>query len=117
MHPDELLINDYADDALPPAERAEVEGHLAGCAECRALVDDLREIRRAAGALEPRDPPVRAWTRIERAVQLDAANRAEASRTTSRVTASRLWLGLAAAAVLILATAIGVRFLPRGGQA
>src|SRR5262249_5198331 len=30
--------------------------------------------------------------------------------------ASRLWLGLAAAAVLILATAVGVRFAARGGQ-
>src|SRR5262245_20758951 len=116
MHPDELVINDYADDALPPAERAEVERHLAGCAECRALIDDLREIRRAARSLEPRDPPVRAWTRIERAIQLEATARAEAGSRTSRITTSRLWLGLAAAAVLILATAVGVRFLPRGGQ-
>jgi anti-sigma factor RsiW len=71
------ILRDYADDALPPAERADVERHLAGCAECRALVDDMREIRRAARSLEPRDPPVRAWMRIERAIQLDAANRRE----------------------------------------
>jgi hypothetical protein len=122
MHPDELVINDYADDALPPAEHADVERHLAGCAECRALVDVVRVIRRAAGSLEPRDPPVRAWMRIERAIQLDAANRAERGGSRpgaaiARLKGSRsLWVGLAAAAMLILATAVGVRFLPRAAQ-
>jgi anti-sigma factor RsiW len=122
MHPDELVINDYADDALPPAERADVERHLAGCAECRALVDDMREIRRAARSLEPRDPPVRAWMRIERAIQLDAANRTERGGSQPGAAIARrkgsraLWVGLAAAAVLILATAVGVRFLPRAAQ-
>jgi anti-sigma-K factor RskA len=126
MHPDELVINDYADDALAPAERADVERHLASCAECRALVDDFREIRRVAGSLDRREPPVRAWTRIERAIQLEAANRAsraeqDAGRPgtglVARVKASRsIWLGLAAAAVLVLATAVGLRLLPRAAR-
>jgi len=116
MHPDELVINDYADDALPPAERADVERHLADCADCRALVDDVREIRRAAGSLEPRDPPVRAWMRIERAIQLEAANRPTGISLASLKGARALWMGLAAAAVLILATAVGLRFLPRAPQ-
>src|SRR6266850_679991 len=125
MHPDAIVINDYADDVLTPAERADVERHLASCGDCRALADDLREIRRAAGSLEQRDPPVRAWTRIERAIQLDAADRTGGAEREARddrpgagglarFTRSRsIWLGLAAAAVLVLATAVGWRFLPR----
>ena len=112
MHPDELVINDYADDALAPAERADVERHLAGCAECRALVDDLREIRRVAGSLDRREPPVRAWTRIERAIQLEAANRASSAEHAPLKGSRSMWLGLAAAAVLVLATAVGLRLLP-----
>ena len=42
MHPNEIVINDYVDEALDPAERAEVERHLQTCAECRALADDLQ---------------------------------------------------------------------------
>jgi hypothetical protein len=107
---------------LAPAERADVERHLAECAECRALVDDLREIRRTARSLEERDPPVRAWARIERAIQLDAANRmaerdapgVPTGGTIVRLRGARaIWVGLAAAAVLLLATAVGLRFLPR----
>ncbi|PYR57317.1 MAG: hypothetical protein DMF91_19740 [Acidobacteria bacterium] len=39
MHPNGLVINEYVDDALDRGERAEIERHLAVCAECRALVD------------------------------------------------------------------------------
>jgi anti-sigma factor RsiW len=129
MHPDAIAINDYADDALTPAERADVERHLASCADCRALVDDLRDIRRAAGSLEQRDAPVRAWARIERAIQLEAANRASGAEGDARENRPRVegrarfarsrsvWLGLAAAAVLVLATAAGWRFLPRAQPA
>jgi anti-sigma factor RsiW len=125
MHPDDLVINDYADDALAPAERADVERHLAGCAACRALVDDVREIRRVAGSLDGREPPVRVWTRIERAIQLEAAARAadggargvQLKLAAARLTSSRsIWIGLAAAAVLVLATAVGLRLLPRAAR-
>jgi len=121
MHPNEIAINDYVDEALAPAERADVDLHVASCAECRALVDDLRELRRAAGSLDVREVPVRAWTRIERAITLEA----ESARSTQipqkgfvlrapralRSTSGLMWL--AAAAVLLLATAVGLRVLPR----
>lgn len=42
------------DGALPPARRAEVEGHLAGCAGCRAERDRLAG---ALGALSSLPPP------------------------------------------------------------
>jgi anti-sigma factor RsiW len=36
------LLGAYIEGALPPAEAARVEGHLAGCDGCTALLDQLR---------------------------------------------------------------------------
>ena len=62
MHPNENDLHDYVDGAGDPAERAAIEQHLAACASCRQLVDDLREITRAVATIELREPPVRAWS-------------------------------------------------------
>ncbi len=71
MHPNETALNDYVDDSLEPRERAGIEHHLGSCAACRQLVEDLREIAHAAGTLDPREPPVRGWSRLERAIRLE----------------------------------------------
>jgi anti-sigma factor RsiW len=118
MHPNETAIHDYVDEALGPAERVAVEQHLAACPTCRALADDLREIRRAAASLELREPPARAWSRLERAIQFEsqharhAAPRSFAQRLQDALVSpsGRIWL--AAAAVLIIATVAGLRFGP-----
>jgi len=113
MHPNEAVLNELADGTLAPAERAEVERHLAECAECRASVDGLRELARAVGRLELREPPVRVWPRIERAIRLEGAPHpggAGLPGMTARLTGSRyVWAGLAAAAVILLAAAITLR--------
>ncbi|HEY2908398.1 MAG TPA: zf-HC2 domain-containing protein [Vicinamibacterales bacterium] len=108
MHPNELVINDYVDNALPAAERAEVERHLAECGACRALVGDLREIARAATGLEPIEPPARVWPRIAEAIGQQEPATAERDRS--------YWKWLAAAAVLVLATIVGIRFNPLSKQ-
>jgi anti-sigma factor RsiW len=102
MHPDELAINDYVDAALPPGERDVVERHVAGCVECRQIVDDLREIRRQTTALRPMEPPSRVWTGI------DARLRQKKGPYPFFRTVP-FWI--AAAATIVLATAVGVRFL------
>jgi anti-sigma factor RsiW len=122
MHPNETVIHDYLDDALDLRARTELERHLAGCAECRRLVDDLREIRKAFAGLKDdlREPPVRAWGRLERAIRLEHESRStgspespqkELAPRAQRALRSMPWL--AAAAVLILATAVGLQY--RGG--
>ncbi len=63
MHPNETTLNDYVDRALDPIERSGVDQHLATCASCRQIVEDLRDILRSAGELELREPPARAWSR------------------------------------------------------
>jgi hypothetical protein len=113
MHPNEDLINGYVEDALGPAERADVEQHLATCDDCRRLASDLAEIRRAAGALDLREPPARVWSRVERAIQLERQHASDAA-TTQPVRKEWRWnaaaAALAAAAVLVVATAVGLRF-------
>ena len=118
MHPNETVLHDYADDTLDVRERAEIEQHLGACADCRRVVEDLREIRRAVGELktELREPPVRAWARLERAIKLESESQSthnltsrDRSRTAPTVSLRSLrWL--AAAAVLVLATAVGLQF-------
>src|SRR5439155_14823924 len=61
--------------------------------------------------LEPRDPPVRAWSRLERAIRLEHTPRLPADDAPSR-TRRALLLWLAAAAALVLATFVGLRFRP-----
>src|SRR5262245_16396589 len=124
MHPNETAIHDYVAGGLGPpdrdegtlgaAERAEVERHLEGCDECRALVADLGEIRRVAGSLDLREPPVRAWGRIERAIRLEGAHSAErGSRVQALLRSKAVWTWMAAAAVLLLAVVTGLRYTPR----
>jgi anti-sigma factor RsiW len=124
MHLDETVIGDYVDGTLDAGRRAEVARHLDGCRDCRQLVADLDEIRRVAATLEFRKPPAGVWNRLERAigappspelpaVQGDAGARlnwffrfgAEGTRSTLT------WL--AAAAALVLATWVGVRYAVR----
>jgi anti-sigma factor ChrR (cupin superfamily) len=134
MHPNEETLNAYADGSLPANEAAEIERHVASCVSCRQLVDDLREILRAAGDLDLQDPPARAWMRIERAIQLEQEGaRAEGAREGARAVhagerdlvsghghgpaaAGRYGRWLAAAAALVLATVVGLRYAPGRSQ-
>src|SRR5438270_11109442 len=111
MHPNETLLNELVDDGLGTAERADVERHLTTCAECRQLVEALRQLRRSAAALEPMRPPARAWRRIEEEITAKRGResfRADRGETTPDPVSRRpVWL--AAAAVLVLATLVGLR--------
>jgi Putative zinc-finger len=110
MHPNELTLSEYVDRTLGRDELAQVARHLETCEACRLLVDDLREITRAAAALDPAVPPARVWTRIEREIR---GGENTADRRTGKLQAvAASWTWLAAAAVLALAVFIGIRFAP-----
>jgi anti-sigma factor ChrR (cupin superfamily) len=125
MHPSDTALNDFIDGSLGPAERSEIGQHLAACATCRQTVDDLREILRTVGELEPREAPVRAWSRLERAIRMErehATSAAPGARgaqatggdagTAAILKGRSAWIaGLAAAAVLVLATTVGMRYM------
>jgi anti-sigma factor RsiW len=112
MHPSEDLINGYVEDALDPSGRAEVDRHLETCDACRQLAADLSDIRRVAATLDQREPPSRAWPRLERAIRLElqpgVPDRGEhLSTNTTRWKVAAVW---ATAAVLLVATAVGLRY-------
>jgi anti-sigma factor RsiW len=115
MHPNDTTIHDYVDNALDAGARGEVDRHLEACAACRLLVDDLREIRRVAGSLDLREPPARAWSRIERAIRLEptVSRAARGPAETGRYGMSR-YAWLAAAAALVIATGVGLRWYAAG---
>ena len=44
-------LSEYLDDELPAGERAALERHLAGCASCTAVLNDLKTVVARAASL------------------------------------------------------------------
>ena len=89
----ETALGDSVDGTIDAATAADLQAHLAGCSECRALADDLRAITTAARMLERHEPPARTWHRISAAVEADRQARGSAWWS---------WRPLAAAAAVLL---------------
>ena len=51
------LMTDYLDGALPAADRARLEAHLADCPHCSAYLDQLRATVDALGRVDVDDLP------------------------------------------------------------
>ena len=49
-------ISEYLEKRLGPAGSAEMEAHLATCAECRTMVEDVRQVIELCQAAEPLQP-------------------------------------------------------------
>lgn len=89
----EPAISEWIDGTLESDGRRRLETHLATCARCRTLADDLRCILHAARALEDPPPPAQVWEAVGR--RLDAQR--PAGRPAPSTWRASL-LGLAAAA-------------------
>jgi anti-sigma factor RsiW len=108
------VLVDLVDGRLDPAEQRDIERHLEACAECKALVTDLRSIRAAAFMLDRREPAAAAWTKLQEAVKAEPRPKGRllslSRRSLGELGPTRnnwgVWLG--AAAALILATVIGL---------
>ncbi len=119
MHPTDDVLNEYVDETLGAGARADLERHLASCAACRTLVEDLREIRAAAKTLDVREAPPRVWLRVERAIRLEQEARFSAGAAPSGTREGfarwpwrgRATMGLAAAAALLIAAVVGWRLV------
>jgi hypothetical protein len=97
---------------MDDATRASMEVHARSCNACGALVTDLRELRVAAGGLPTLAPSRDLWAgiaaRIETpVVELNAGRLADGAKPISAAPAQsgrrvdrRVWLGLAAAALV-----------------
>jgi len=98
-----LLIGDRLDAPLSDTQGAQLDAHLAGCADCRAVAADLAKIHADAAALPTLTPSRDLWAGIEARIQAPVVSldsRRPPARWTSRQVA-------AAAAVLMAVTAGG----------
>ncbi len=109
------VLVDLVDGRLDGAEQRGVERHLDACAQCRALVEDLRSIRAAAFMLDRHEPKAATWASLQAAIAAEPAPKRPCARhepgSPQSAVAWRsanwpVWLG--AAAALILATVIGL---------
>lgn len=101
----EALV-DLVDGRLDGADQRHVERHLEACANCRALVEDMRSIRAAAFMLDRHEPKAGTWSRLQAAIAAEPAPKVRLLDMRVGRRSLPVWLG--AAAALILATMIGV---------
>lgn len=93
-------LDDWAGGELPPPERAEVDLHLAGCAECRSEAEALRALLSEVAALPAEiTPPRELWSGI--AARLEPRGSAEAEASTG-IRRLPHWAMQAAAAVALM---------------
>jgi anti-sigma factor RsiW len=57
-------IQEFVDGTIGAIRRAELERHLADCAECRAVLADMEAIRDTAASMDPIAPPDGVWLQI-----------------------------------------------------
>jgi anti-sigma factor RsiW len=93
-------IQEMVDGTLGAIRRSELEQHLEACDACRALLDDLQRVRRAAAALPSAPPPDRVWLQIAGRLRQEGRI-ADAPPAPRR----RGYAWLAVAAALLVATA------------
>ncbi len=106
------VLVDLVDGRLEPAYQRDIERHLEVCADCRALVTDLRSIRASAFMLDRREPGAALWSKLQAAIAAEPAPRGRLLAMPGAIRRSLgeggwpVWLG--AAAALLLATVIGL---------
>lgn len=106
-------IAEFVDGTLDPARQRDLERHVEGCLACRALVADLKSIQAAAFTLDRVELPPHLLPSLH-ARLADApmpADRARLLAFPGSRAARVAWL--AAAAALLLITAIGIWSLRR----
>jgi hypothetical protein len=107
---DRTQLGAYALGALEPAEVQEVDVHLATCAECRAELAELEEMKDFLGEVPPEafleGPPEGGDLLLQRTLREVRELTAEAVPPPARVRRRSRWL-LVAAALVLVAGALG----------
>jgi anti-sigma factor RsiW len=108
-------LSEYLDDELDGGERAAVDGHLAGCAACRQVLDDLRAIMARASLLSDRPPDTDLWEGV--AARIAPGDRVSALRrlfSTRRFSFTLPQLAAASLALMVLSG--GLVWMARSGD-
>lgn len=95
----DTALPDYLEETLAEDQRAAVVGHLSECLRCASLVRDLENIRRDAATLPDLAPSRDLWRGIE--ARIAAPVIPLATRPASRRRVAPLWMGIAAAALIV----------------
>ncbi|MGH7663444.1 MAG: zf-HC2 domain-containing protein [Gemmatimonadaceae bacterium] len=105
-------LPDLMHGRLAPERRAEVEAHVASCADCRAELKLLTSVRDTFGAGAPAGSPA-----IDRARIVTAVVSAQRAGPAVVLQHRRLgWRGVAAAAAVIVAVGVGSAIVTSGGE-
>jgi Putative zinc-finger len=108
------VIQELVDGTLGPIRAAELQQHLDECPSCRALANDLRRIRDAAGALDNLQPRDHVWLQIAGRLRQEGRVQDQPAPPPSRAH-QYVWLGIAAALLLTVGASL-LMLLPRGDQ-
>jgi hypothetical protein len=95
----DAALPDYLEEMLDDSVRASVEMHLRECVRCTGLVRDLENIRRDASALPELVPSRDLWEGIE--ARIAAPVIPLAARPERRRSFAPVWMGVAAAALIV----------------
>jgi hypothetical protein len=109
-HPEDLLAG-YVDDTLSPSERADVDAHLPGCAQCREEISLAVAVVPALASLPDVPVPLGVTGSVRAKARSEAATRAG-----SRLGRVQWALGFAAAAALLLVIVVTLPKLSGGGE-
>ena len=121
-------LSEYLDAELTASERAACDAHLASCAQCRGVVEELRAVVQIARADADVLPQNDVWPGVLTAIRENAAPQAalaaaevvgfDAARTRASARASRQITfslpQLALAASLLIAVSAGVAYVAAG---
>jgi anti-sigma factor RsiW len=106
-------LSDLVDGVLARDAKAATEAHLETCADCRAVLADLKRIKAAARALPKMTAPESVWQNVRAGLAAEGhpAQRVPVLQFVPR--RRRVLAGLAAAATVVLAVSAGVYFMTR----
>ena len=74
-HPPSEQLSGFLEDELSPQTRSEVTAHLEACAECSALLGELRRVLSRARALDDHPPRADLWPGVAAAIGATPARR------------------------------------------
>lgn len=108
-------LSDYLAEELAEGPRVRLEEHLAGCASCREVLDELRAVIALAKAGEELEPPRDLWPEISAAMASgEHRNEPEESDVIALPTARKRPVGISWSPPRLVAAAAGLVLLTAG---
>ena len=109
-------LSEYIDGELTPPVRAELERHVAGCVECRALVAELRAVKDRAATLPSMPPRADLWDGVADRLSGGRSAAVTPIRRRAQRTFAFTMPQLAAAGIVLMVMSGGVVWLAERGD-